>query len=169
MSAIDDAVKKNRDYARRFRSGHLAKPPARRLAIVACMDARLNVEQALGLATGDAHIIRNAGGLVTEDALRSLLLSHHALGTEELMIIQHTHCGLLGLKDGEFRAQLEKKTGATSPSPASFLGFTDLEESVRRQVRAAKAHPWTPRDISVRGFIYDVETGRLEEVLELVP
>ena len=139
-------------------------PPARKLAIVACMDARLTVEPALGLNTGDAHMIRNAGGIVTEDALRSLIISHHLLGTEEFIIINHTDCGMLTFKDADLRSRLLANTGTIAAEPKHFHAFSDLEENVRRQIERVKSHPWIPKHIPVRGFIYDVKTGRLGEV-----
>src|SRR6185436_3416904 len=125
MSIIDEALKANETYARNFSLGQLAMPPARKLAIVACMDARMTIEEELGLKTGDAHIIRNAGGIVTEDALRSLIISHHLLGTQEFLIINHTDCGMLTFKDDELRAKLEASTGAAAVAPARFYSFGD--------------------------------------------
>lgn len=164
MSIIDEVLRANESYAKNFTLGHLPMPPARKLAIVACMDARLTVEQLLGLKTGEAHIIRNAGGVVTEDALRSLILSHHLLGTQEFMIINHTDCGMLTFKDEELRKKLYQATGTMTVAPASFHAFGDVAENVRQQIQKVKSHPWIPKHIPVRGFIYDVKTGRLQEV-----
>lgn len=164
MSIIDDVLRANSDYVSGFRSAALAMPPARKLAIVACMDARLTIEPMLGLNTGDAHIIRNAGGIATEDAIRSLLISHHKLGTREVMVINHTDCGMLTFKGGEFERHLMEQTGEAVIAPARFYSFTNLEENVREQVSKIRSHPWIPADIVVRGFIYDVKTGRLHEV-----
>jgi len=164
MSVIDEVLKANEEYAKNFQLVHLPMPPARKLAVVACMDARLTVSQLLGLKTGDAHIIRNAGGLITEGALRSLIISHHLLGTQEVMIINHTDCGMLTFTDEELRKQLREKTGTIAVAPASFHPFSDLEENVRQQILKVKSHPWIPNDIPVRGFVYDVKTGRLNEV-----
>ena len=164
MSTIEEVIAANENYARNFTLGHLPMPPARKLAVVACMDARLTVEQALGLKTGDAHVIRNAGGIVTEDALRSLLISHHLLGTQEFLIINHTDCGMLTFKDEELRTRLERDTGTATVSPVHFFAFRDLEENVRRQIQKVRSHPWIPKSISVRGFIYDVKAGRLKEI-----
>jgi len=164
MSAIEEVLRANEEYAKDFTLGNLPSPPARKLAIVACMDARLTVEQMLGLKTGDAHIIRNAGGIVTEDALRSLIVSHHLLGTHEFMIINHTDCGMLSLKDEELLRNLEKSTGTATVAPACFHTFSNLEENVRKQIEKIKSHPWIPNHTPVRGFIYDVRTGRLNEV-----
>jgi len=166
MSVTNEVLKANETYAQNFNFGHLSMPPARKLAIVACMDARLTVEQILGLKTGEAHIIRNAGGIVSEDALRSLIISHHLLGTEEFIIINHTDCGMLTFKDQDLRTQLEEKTGTTTTEPAHFHAFGNVEENVRRQVQRVKSHPWLPKHIPVRGFVYDVKTGRLHEVGE---
>jgi carbonic anhydrase len=128
------------------------------------MDARLTVEEFLGLTTGDAHIIRNAGGIVTDDTIRSLIISHHLLGTQEFLIINHTDCGMLTFKDDELRSKLEKDTGTSTAAPAAFHAFGDLEENVRRQAQKIRSHPWVPQHISVRGFVYDVKSGRLKEV-----
>ena len=164
MSVIDEIVKANEEFVREFALGHLPLPPARRLAVLACMDARLTVEPALGLRTGDAHIIRNAGGIVTDDALRSLIISHHLLGTREFAIVNHTDCGMLTFADPDLRARLRRETDATPVTPARFYAFSDLEANVREQIHAVRSHPWVPRAIPVRGFVYDVRTGRLEEV-----
>lgn len=154
----------NRRYAEGFTRGGLPRPPSRKLAVVACMDCRLHVSKLLGLELGEAHIIRNAGGIVTEDALRSLIISHHIGGTQEFMIINNTDCGMLTFKDEELAARLEQATGKAPIAPARFYAFTNLEENVRRQIRRVRSHPWIPQGIPVRGFIYDVNTGRLTEV-----
>src|SRR5512134_3715158 len=125
MSTTDDCLKYNQKYAQSFGLGNLDMPPARKVAIVACMDARLTVEQALGLKTGDAHIIRNAGGIVTEDALRSLIISHYLLGTQEFMVINHTDCGMLTFKDEDLKKQLQAKTHTTAAVPEAFHAFPD--------------------------------------------
>ncbi len=164
MSTSDNALQANEKYAQAFRLGHLPMPPAKKLAVVACMDARLTVEQILGLNTGDAHIIRNAGGIVTEDALRSLIISHYLLGTQEFMIINHTDCGMLTFKDEELKARLQQATHTTAVEPEVFHAFSDLEQNVREQVEKVKSHPWLPKNIPVRGFIYDVTNGKLNEV-----
>ncbi len=164
MSVIDEVLKNNETYARGFSQGQLAMPPARKLAVVACMDARLVVSRMLGTKEGDAHVIRNAGGIVTEDALRSLLISHYLLGTQEFMIINHTDCGMLTFKDEDLRARLEKETGTDAIAPGRFFAFPDLEANVRRQIQKVRSHPWSPKKVPVRGFIYDVKTGRLREV-----
>jgi carbonic anhydrase len=165
MSIIDAHLKENQAYSAAFKQGHLAMPPARKLAIVACMDARMTVEEMLGLKTGDAHIIRNAGGIVTEDALRSLIISHHLLGTQEFMIINHTDCGMVTFQDDALKTRLQQESQKTADIPAAFHAFTDLETNVREQIAKVKAHPWIPAHIPVRGFVYHVESGKLEEVV----
>jgi carbonic anhydrase len=128
------------------------------------MDARLTVEEFAGLKTGDAHIVRNAGGVVTDDAIRSLLISHYLLGTNEWIIVEHTDCGMLTFTDEDLIGRLEQETGAVAHAPSHFHAFTDLETNLRRQLAKVRAHPWVPKKISVRGFIYDVGTGRLNEI-----
>ena len=169
MSVTDEVLKANDTYARNFNLGNVPLPPARKLAVVACMDARLIVSQILGLKAGDAHIIRNAGGIVTEDALRSLIISHHLLGTQEFIIINHTDCGMLTFKDEDLRSKLQKQTGTAAVAPVAFHAFSNLEENVRQQIQKVRSHPWLPKQISVRGFVYDVKTGRLREVVEARP
>ena len=164
MSVIDDVLSANSTYAQSFKLGNLPMPPARKLAVVACMDARLSVEQMLGLNTGDAHVIRNAGGIVTDDALRSLIISHYLLDTREFMIINHTDCGMLTFKDEQLRDRLVKATGASAVTPNVFHAFTDVEANVRDQIQKLRSHPWTPKGVPIRGFVYDVKTGRLREV-----
>ena len=164
MSVTDEVLRANEAYARNFNLGSLPKPPARKLAVLACMDARLSPEQFLGLKTGDAHIIRNAGGVVTEDALRSFIISHHLLGTQEFLIINHTDCGMLSFNDEELRTRLERTTGRSAVVPACFHSFRDVEENVRRQMERLKSHAWIPSQVAVRGFVYEVETGRLREI-----
>lgn len=164
MTTTDEALRANEAYAQNFTLGHLPVPPARRVAILACMDARLTIEPMLGLKTGEAHVIRNAGGVATEDAVRSLLISQHLLGTNEVMIVNHTECGMLSFKDEDLFAKLERETGASAVSPEQFHSFPNVEENVRRQIQKLRSHPWIPKGISIRGFVYDVKTGRLAEV-----
>jgi carbonic anhydrase len=166
MSTIDDAIKANENYSRGFNQGNLAMPPARKLAIVACMDARLTIEPMLGLKTGDAHIIRNAGGIVTEDVVRSLIISQQLLGTQEVLVINHTDCGMLTFKDEELRTRLVNSTDKLAVVPARFYAFNDVEQNVLEQIQKIRTHPWIPQQIKVRGFVYDVKTGRLNEVRE---
>ena len=166
MNVIDEALGANRRYAEAFDLGGLPRPPKRRLAVLACMDCRLHVSKLLGLELGDAHIIRNAGGIVTEDVLRSLIISHEIGGTTAFMIINNTNCGMLTFTDEELSDRLERSTGNIPVMPARFLAFTDLAGNVRRQIRKIRSHPWVPEAIPVRGFIYDVNSGRLTEVAE---
>jgi carbonic anhydrase len=164
MSVTDDTFKDNKSYAKDFGFGKLSMPPKRKLAVVACMDARLDIFQILNLKPGDAHVIRNAGGIVSVDAMRSLLISQHLLGTKHVMIINHTDCGMLTFKDDDLRADLQRKSGTDTIAPARFYAFSDLEKNVRQQIQKVKSHPWVSKGISVRGFIYDVHTGELREV-----
>jgi carbonic anhydrase len=166
MSEIDEVLYANEFFARDFRLGDLPTPPLKKLAIVACMDSRLSLDLVLGLKPGDAHVIRNAGGIVTEDALRSLIISHYLLGTQEIMIINHTDCGMVTFTDEAFRRKLEETTQISSEIPRDFYAFRNLEENVRQQIERVKAHPWLPDAIPVRGFIYDVRSGKLSEVVD---
>jgi len=163
-NVIDEVLASCEQWARNFAWGHLPAEPARELVVVSCMDSRQPLKAMLGLGPGDAHFIRNAGGLVTDDVLRSLLISVHLKGTRQVMIIQHTECGLLDLREAELRARLEKDYGIHSQGPAHFGGFSSLEGSVREQVARVRSHPWFPHDLAVRGFIYDVNTGKINEV-----
>src|SRR5512142_3045698 len=160
MGVIDDVLRDNQEYARSFQHMFLSHKPARQLAVVACMDARIPME-AMGLRVGDAHIIRNAGGLITEDALRSLIISHHLLGTREFMIINHTECGMMSFREEELRHRLEAQFGTETIAPAHFLAFTNLEKNVQRQMQKVRTHPWIPAEVIIRGFVYDVQTGVL--------
>jgi carbonic anhydrase len=127
------------------------------------MDTRLSI-RTLGLQTGDAHIIRNAGGIVTEDALRSLVVSHYLLGTEEFMVINHTDCGLMQASEEELRMRIQNRAGTAAVSPAFFHAFQDIEQNVRHQLEKLDTHPWIPKSVTVRGFVYDVSSGKLREV-----
>jgi carbonic anhydrase len=162
VSTTDELLANNRDYAASFDKGDLPAPPARKLAVVACMDARLNVYRVLGLQEGDAHVIRNAGGVVTDDAIRSLAISQRLLGTDEIVLIHHTGCGMLTFSDDEFRASIEQDTGIRPAWAAEAFG--DLDGDVRQSIARVKASPFIPHKESVRGFVYEVETGRLREV-----
>ena len=164
MSVADELLKANQEFVRSFNLGNLAVQPKRRVAVLACMDSRILFERCLGLKPGDAHMIRNAGGIATDDALRSLIVSHHLLDTQEFIIINHTDCGLMGVQEDELKRRLTEKMGATADRPSRFHAFDDLEENVRQQIRRVKSHPWIPKHIPVRGFVYDVKTGKLTEV-----
>jgi carbonic anhydrase len=162
MSVIDETLHANEKYAADFNKGTLPLPPGRHLAAVVCMDARIDPAKALGLSEGDAHVIRNAGGRVSE-ALRSLAISQTLLGTKEVAVIHHTDCGMLTFSDESIRKQLREQRGADADHVA-FLPFHDLDQSVRDDLAAYKKSPLVRQDISVRGFVYDVKTGRLREV-----
>ena len=162
MTATDELLRSNEAYAASFDKGELPLPPARKVAIVACMDARLDPYGALGLSEGDAHVIRNAGGEVTEDAIRSLAISQRLLGTEEIVLIHHTDCGMLTFKDDEFRRSIEEETGIRPEWAAE--AFDDLDADVRQSIARIEASPFIPRKDSIRGFVYEVETGRMREV-----
>lgn len=164
MSVIDEVLEANRQFSEGFSGEDLPNRPAKRLAVVACMDYRIPVSKALGLENGDAIIIRNAGGIITEDTLRSLLVAHYRLGITDVMLINHTECGMMTFDDQELVEFLEKETGYSAVIPAHFHAFTDLEANVRRQFRRLESHVWIPKDLRVRGFIYDVKTGQLHEV-----
>jgi carbonic anhydrase len=162
MSSTDELLGNNEAYAASFDKGYLALPPAKKVAVVACMDARLDVGRALGLEEGDAHVIRNAGGVVTDDAIRSLAISQRLLGTEEIVLIHHTGCGMLTFTDDDFRNSIEQDTGIKPEWAAE--SFADLDGDVRQSIARIKASPFIPRKDAVRGFVYEVESGRLREV-----
>src|SRR5919199_1565177 len=162
MSVIDELVRNADSYSESFESGELPLPPAKRVAVVACMDARLNPYGLLGLHEGDAHVIRNAGGVITDDEIRSLAISQRLLGTQEIMLIHHTDCGMLTFTDDDFKRQVQDDTGIKPEWPAE--AFADLEEDVRQSIARIKASPFIPKKEDVRGFVFEVETGRLREV-----
>jgi len=162
MSATDELLENAKSYAESFDKGELPMPPARKLAVLACMDARLNVYGVLGLQEGEAHVIRNAGGVVTDDEIRSLAISQRLLGTEEIILIHHTDCGMLTFTDDEFKRQVQDDTGIKPEWAAE--AFPDLDEDVRQSIARIKASPFIPNKDSVRGFVYDVHTGALNEV-----
>ena len=162
MSVTDDLLRNNEEYASSFDKGDLPLPPAKGVAVVACMDARLDVHKMLGLGEGDAHVIRNAGGVITDDEIRSLAISQRLLGTREIVLIHHTDCGMLTFADDELKAQIQEDVGIKPPF--SMEAFSDLDEDVRQSIARIKASPFVPNNDSVRGFVYEVETGRLREV-----
>ena len=162
MSVTDELLRNAESYAEGFDKGDLPMPPGRKVAIVACMDARLNPYGLLGLQEGDAHVISNAGGVITDDEIRSLAISQRLLGTEEIVLIHHTDCGMLTFTDEEFRRSIQDETGI-KPEWASEA-FSDLDEDLRQSLARIKASPFIPNKDSVRGFVYEVETGRLREV-----
>jgi carbonic anhydrase len=163
MSNTDDLLANAQSYEASYDKADLPLPPARKVAIVACMDARLNPYAILGLTEGDAHVIRNAGGVVTDDGIRSLAISQRLLGTEEIILIHHTDCGMLTFTDDAFKRSIQADTGI-KPQWA-VEAFPDLEEDVRQSIARVKASPFIPRKDSVRGFVYEVETGHLREVI----
>jgi carbonic anhydrase len=162
MSAIDDYLANNAKYAADFAKGGLPMPPAKKIAIVACMDARLETGTLLGLEEGDAHVIRNAGGVVTEDVIRSLTISQRLLGTREIMLIHHTDCGMLTFTDAELKESIQEETGIR-PSFA-MDAFSNLDDDVRQSIARIHASPFVVHKDAIRGFVYEVETGRLRPV-----
>jgi carbonic anhydrase len=163
MSVTDDLLANNARYAETF-TGPLPLPPAKHLAVVACMDARLDVHRILGLDEGDAHVIRNAGGVVTEDEIRSLAISQRLLGTTEIILIHHTDCGMLTFTDDGFKADIQAETGIKPPWAAE--AFTDLDADVRQSIARIRTSPFVPHTDAVRGFVFDVATGKLDEVTD---
>jgi len=163
MTVTDELVQANERFASSFDRGDLPSPPARHVAVLTCMDARLHPETFLGLSIGDAHVIRNAGGRASDDAIRSLIISTHLLGTNEYLVIHHTGCGMLTFSNADLQEKLREETG-TDASHIDFLPFPDLEQSVRDDVRRIQDSSFIPKSVSVRGFVYDVRTGRLTPV-----
>jgi carbonic anhydrase len=162
MSVTEELLRNAEAYAAGFDKGSLPMPPGRKVAVLACMDARLNPYGLLGLQEGDAHVIRNAGGVVTDDEIRSLAISQRLLGTEEIILIHHTDCGMLTFTDDDFKASIQADTGIKPEWAAE--AFKDLDEDVRQSIARIKASPFIPRKDNVRGFVYQVEDGRLREV-----
>lgn len=162
MAVIDELLKNNRAYARGFDKGGLPSAPAKRVAVLACMDARLDIHKILGLDEGDAHVIRNAGGVASDDALRSLVISQRLLGTEAIVLIHHTDCGMLSLPEEEVQQQIEQETGRRLPF--RLQAFSDLERETKQALRRIGGAAFLPHLDDVRGFVYDVRTGALEEV-----
>jgi carbonic anhydrase len=161
MSVTDELLANNARYAQDFH-GPLPMPPAKHVAVVACMDARLDVYRLLGLAEGEAHVIRNAGGVITDDEIRSLAISQRLLGTTEIILIHHTDCGMLTFTDDAFRADIQTATGIKPPWAAE--SFTDLDTDVRQSIGRIRTSPFLPNKTEVRGFVFDVATGKLNEV-----
>jgi carbonic anhydrase len=162
VSVTDELLANNSRYTETF-GGQLPLPPAKRVAVVACMDARLDVYRILGLNEGEAHVIRNAGGVVTDDEVRSLAISQRLLGTQEIILIHHTDCGMLTFTDDQFKKSIQDETGI---KPAwSAEAFSDLEEDVRQSIARIKASPFVPNQQAIRGFVFDVATGKLNEVI----
>ncbi|MCV7411808.1 carbonate dehydratase [Mycobacterium florentinum] len=161
MTVTDDYVTNNAAYASTF-NGPLPLPPSKRVAVVACMDARLDVYRVLGLNEGEAHVIRNAGGVVTDDVIRSLAISQRLLGTQEIILIHHTDCGMLTFADDEFKRAIQDETGVKPPWAAE--AFPDVAEDVRQSLRRIENNPFVTKHVSLRGFVFDVATGKLEEI-----
>jgi carbonic anhydrase len=162
VPVTDELLANNAAYAATFDKGHLPVAPASKLAVVACMDSRLDLFALLGLGEGEAHIIRNAGGVVTDDTIRSLTISQRLLGTEEIILVHHTDCGMLKISEDAFRQELQDETGIRPPWAAE--AFNDVDADVRQSMARIKASPFIPRTDQVRGFVYEVETGKLREV-----
>lgn len=162
MSTTDQLLQNNEKYQAEFAHANKPMPPGRKVAVVACMDARLHPTKALGIEVGDAHIIRNAGGVVTDDVIRSLLISQLLLGTEEVILIHHTDCGMLTFTDDDVKRKVQDEIGLKPPF--ALEAFPDLDEDVRQSIARIKASPFVPRKTSIRGFVYDVNTGALREV-----
>ena len=162
MTVTDDLLRNNAEFAKSFSRGDLPMPPGKALAVVACMDARLNVYALLGLEEGEAHVIRNAGGVVTEDVIRSLAISQHLLGTKEIILVHHTDCGMLTFTDDQVKADIEAATGLRPHF--ALEAFSDLERDIRQSIARIKHSPFVPNKDSIRGFVYDVHTGALQEV-----
>jgi carbonic anhydrase len=163
MSVVDEIRSANEQYAEGFTKGGLPMPPGRQLAIVTCMDARIDPAKAFGLEEGDAHVIRNAGGLVTDDALRSLVISHWLLGTQEFLVVAHTDCGMLTFSNDDLREKLASEAGCDA-SGVDFHPFPDLANCVRKSLRTIRESPLVPDSIPASGWIYDVKTGRIDPV-----
>ena len=160
MTVVQEFLKANEAFATAFQKGHLPMPPARRVAVLTCMDARLDPARFLGLQEGDAHVIRNAGGRASEDAIRSVVISEQLLGTNTLVVIHHTDCGMLTFSNADLRTKLKQELKADADE-IDFLPFTDLEQSVRDDVATLKASPLIPDNVDISGFIYDVRSGQL--------
>jgi carbonic anhydrase len=162
MTVTDELLRNNAEFAGSFSNGDLPMPPGKHLAVVACMDARLNVYALLGLREGEAHVIRNAGGVVSDDVIRSLVISQRLLGTREVVLIHHTDCGMLTFTDDAVKADIEADVGFRPPF--ALEAFPDLERNVRQSIARIKANPFVPHKDAVRGFVYDVRSGALQEV-----
>ena len=163
MSVIDEFLSNNEPYASQFSKGSLPMPPAKQIALVVCMDTRLETGALLGLAEGDAHVIRNAGGVVTDDVIRSLTISQRLLGTREIMLVHHTDCGMLTFNDADLKQQISEDTGFTPPF--AMEAFSDVDANVLESIARVKASPYIPYKDQVRGFVYDVKSGLLREVI----
>ena len=164
MTAIDKVVRRNADFALNYDPNFISPRPQMKLAIIMCMDTRITLA-ALGLRPQDAHFIRNAGGIVTDDALRSLIVSHYFLGTTEVMVINHTDCGMMKHSEAEMHNQIEKEAGGKDEPPVQFYAFSDVEKNVREQLAKLRSHSWVAEKLAIRGFVFDVKSGKLKEVI----
>jgi carbonic anhydrase len=161
---IQKVLARNQEFALNYDAAALSPQPQQRLVVIACMDTRITLA-ALGLKPQDAHFIRNAGGIVTDDVLRSLLVSHYFLGTNEVMVINHTDCGLMKASEEEMHRRIEQEAGVAASSPVRFYAFSDVEKNVREQLEKLNAHSWVREELTIRGFVFDVKSGRLREVV----
>lgn len=164
MSVLDEVLRANSEFTKTYDAARATAPVTRKLALVACMDYRIPLEQAFGLKPGDAYVIRNAGGVVTEDVIRSLLVAHYKLGVEEFLVVNHTECGMQTFRDEDLREDIRRRRGTDSVAPEQFHAFRDLDDHVRQQIQRIQSHPWVPSKIPVHGCIYDVHTGKLSVV-----
>ena len=164
MTQLESIKSQNEKYSKSFRDGHLSIPPSKKIAVLACMDARLNINELLGLKIGEAHIIRNAGGIATEDAIRSFIISHELLGTEEFLVINHTDCGMMTFSDHDLQKKIFEKYNSDATG-IEFHFFDNLEENVKKQVYKIRNTPFLADAVSVNGFVYDVRTGRIKEIV----
>ena len=162
MSQTEQLLRNNEAYAKSFKKGSLPLPPSRKVAVLACMDARLDVHKILGLEEGEAHVIRNAGGVATDDAIRSLVISQRLLGTQEIILIHHTDCGMLTFTDDEVKKKIQSETGIRPQF--ALEAFPNLDEDVRQSIGRINASPFVPRKDRIRGFVYDIKTARLREI-----
>ena len=163
MSTIDKVLRRNAEFALNYDPEMISPRPRMNLAVIACMDTRITLA-ALGLRPQDAHFIRNAGGIVTDDALRSLIVSHYFLGTNEVMVINHTDCGLMKHNEADMHKHIEHEAGVAANLPVTFHAFSDVEKNVRQQVAKLRSHSWIREGLTIRGFVFDVKTGKLREV-----
>lgn len=161
---IQKVLARNKEFALNYDAATLSPQPQMRLVVIACMDTRITLA-ALGLKPQDAHFIRNAGGIVTDDVLRSLLVSHYFLGTNEVMVINHTDCGLMKASEDEMHRRIEQEAGVAASSPVRFYAFSDVEKNVREQLEKLNAHSWVREELTIRGFVFDVHSGKLKEVV----
>lgn len=164
MSVLDEVLRTNAEFVRHYDMARETTPVTYKLAVVTCMDYRIPLKEAFGLGPGDAYVIRNAGGVVTEDAIRSLLVAHYKLGVQEFLVVNHTGCGMQTFRDEELREDIRRRRGTDAIAPEQFHAFRDLEDHIKQQIQRIKSHPWIPSHIPINGCIYDVHTGKLSVV-----